>query len=193
MGSFLVRYNLTVNLFESRSQLRKVTYTRAKISKYHILETENTSQDLCLKIINTNIRHDRYEENVNFDEIIPIVSPILENFKKQHKRFNYFEELKNKTQEINKKSINQRYKNEIHVNLLKSFFGFLLYKNVPLALFGTWKNFKAVKKTIHRLLETYPEKMPIKHFRKNTTTRKAVRGVLKIEPLLAKLNVSLFE
>lgn len=156
---------------------------------------ENTNQNIYHQIISTDINLNKCDENINFDNIIPTVLPILEKFKEQHNRFKYFDELKNILENVNK-SAKPKYKNQVHVKLLKTFFGFLLYKNVPLELFGTWKNFKAVKKTIYCLLKTHPKKMPIKpSFRrnKNKSASMTTEGLLDIEPLLRKFDVSLFE
>ncbi|XP_011141375.2 telomerase reverse transcriptase-like [Harpegnathos saltator] len=202
-------YNSIVKLFESRSLLRKMSCTKAKISKYHILEAENNIQDICHKIIRTNVGTN--DKNINFDNIIPTISPILDKFKALHIRFKYFDELKYIMEKERKKPIKKKYKGQVHICLLKSFFGFMFYKNVPLELFGTWQNFKAVKKTIHCLLKTCPKKIMIEpsskkninkiiNRNKNTTiaTRSgkkitAIGGLLSIEPLLKKLDISKIE
>ncbi|XP_014485714.1 PREDICTED: telomerase reverse transcriptase-like [Dinoponera quadriceps] len=190
------KYNSEVKLFESRSQLRKTACTRAKISKFHILETENTSQDIFHKIISMKVGLQENDEHIDFSNISPTLSPILEKFKKQHKKFKYLDELKNIMKKAEKKLAKQRYKGQIHVYLLKSFFGYILYKNVPLELFGTRQNFKAVKKTVHHLLKTHPIKEKIKrkneHLNKGRDIITAV-GSLSIEPLLKKLDVSKIE
>lgn len=166
------------------------------------------------------------DRNYSFDNIIPIVSPILRKFQIRHNRFKYLDELKNEVKKLEKSakrlekkkknekmsvkqeheklaqqknnmSTKQKYKSQIPIRALKFFFGSVLYKNVPLELFGTWKNFKAVKKTVYYLLKTCPEKILIK-FKKNEgrTAEKSKTvfcGSLSIEPLLKKLDVSLFK
>lgn len=193
-------YNSTVKLYESRSQLRKVACTRAKISKYHILEIENTGQDIFYKIMSTNVGLKRcdqdLERNINFANIAPILSPILEKFKRQHNIFKYRHELKYIINKPDQKSAKQKYKGQVRICLLKFFFGLVLYNNVPLQLFGTRRNFKAVKKSIHCLLKTHPKKIPIKlslAINGKRTFKTAIGGLLNIEPLLEKLDVSLLE
>lgn len=201
MKSFFIEYyNSTVKLHESRSQLRKVPRTRARVSKYHILEVESTGQDIFYKIMSMNvglIKYDKItERNIDFTNIIPIVSPILEKFKEQHKRFKYYDELRHIMNKAEKKLAKQKHKGQIRTYVLKSFFGFMLYKNVPLQLFGSRQNFKAIKKAVYCLLKTDPKKIQIKSpfsINRKVTLKTAIAGLLNLEPLLEKLDVSLFE
>lgn len=187
-------YNFKVKLFPSRCQLRKTGRTMAKISKYHILENKNIGQDICRHVLDTDIGLSEHYKNINLDGVIPALSPILELFKIRHNRFNYSDKLKFII-ENDKKNTIQKYKNQINVHLLQSFFSLLLYKNVPFELFGTLKNQKAIKKTIYRLLKTVPEKMSINSAFKRTIQRtENVTGAsLDIRPLFEKLDVCLLK
>ncbi|XP_029169777.1 telomerase reverse transcriptase-like [Nylanderia fulva] len=187
------KYNSTVNLFASRCRLRKTGRTMAKISKYHILESKNTGREICHRILNTNIGHNEYHNNVNFDAVILSLSPILESFKNRHNRYNYFEELTFIIARDNEK-YKKKNKNQIHQRSLQSFFSLLLHKNVPLSLFGTRKNFKFIKRTIGRLLKTNPEKKTITRAFKRTvpedTEKKATYASLNMQPLFNKFDIS---
>lgn len=203
MTSFIpsTRYNCKVRLFESRSRIRQMSRTTAKISKYHILESRNTVQDICRKILDRDIGLVKPYRSINLDHVIPALSPILKSFKDRHNRFNYFDKLKHtientrckKTQE-NKKP---KYKHQIDVCLVQAFFSLLLYKIVPLELFGTSRNRKLIKSTIYRLLKTKPNKIPVSQpfKRKKSKRTDAIGGILDLEHakpfLLKKLDVCL--
>ncbi|XP_011172878.1 telomerase reverse transcriptase isoform X2 [Solenopsis invicta] len=202
MTSFIpsTRYNCKVRLFESRSRIRQTSRTTAKISKYHILESRNTVQDICRKILDRDIGLVKPYRSINLDHVIPALSPILKSFKDRHNRFNYFDKLKHtientrckKTQE-NKKP---KYKHQIDVCLVQAFFSLLLYKIVPLELFGTSRNRKLIKSTIYRLLKTKPNKIPVSQpfKRKKSKRTDAIGGILDLEHakpfLLKKLDIS---
>jgi len=190
----LETYNSKVKLFPSRCRLRKTNRTLAKISKYHILESKNTGQDICCNILRTDIGLGRHYRNINLDSVIPALSPILELFKIRHNRFNYFDELKYIAENSQKKAT-QKYKNQIDIRLLQSFFNLLLYKNVPFELFGTLRNRKAVKKTIYHLLKTVPEKISIESAFKRTVgkAKNVIGASLDLQPLFNKLDVCLLK
>lgn len=190
----LETYNSKVKLFPSRCRLRKTNRTTAKISKYHILESKNTGQDICCNILCTDVGLARHYKNINLDSVIPALSPILELFKIRHNRFNYFDELKYIVENSQKKAT-QKYKNQIDIRLLQSFFNLLLYKTVPFELFGTLRNRKAVKKTMYHLLRTVPEKVSIESaFKRTVRKTKNVTGAsLDLQPLFNKLDVCLLK
>lgn len=187
-------YNSKVKLFPSRCQLSKTGRTTAKISKYHILESNNMGQDICRKILDMDIGLSEHYRNINLDSIIPALSPILELFKIRHNRFNYFDKLKH-ISENDQKNATQKYKNQINTCLLQSFFSLLLHKIVPFELFGTLRNQKDIKKTIYRLLKAVPRKISIKSaFKRTVQKRKIVTGAsLDIQPLFQKLDVRLLK
>ncbi|XP_011864763.1 PREDICTED: telomerase reverse transcriptase-like [Vollenhovia emeryi] len=187
----LESYRSKVKLFSSRCLLRKTGCTTAKISKYHILESKNTGRDICRNILDTDIGLGGCYRNINLDSVIPALSPILESFKIRHNRFNYLDKLKYMTENGHGKRT-QKYKNQIDICLLQSFFSLLLYRNVPLELFGTLRNRKAIKKTICRLLKTVPGKMSIERaFKRNVGKTKIVTGAsLDLQPLFNKLDIS---
>jgi len=188
LKSIIKTYNATVKLFASRCQIRKTKCTRAKISKYHILENGSTSQDICRKILNTDVGLNTNDKNIDISTIIPKLSLILESFKKRHNKFNYLNKLK---YVITRNNSQQKYKSQIPKSSLKSFFNLLLYENVPLKLFGT-KNLKAIKKTIHRLLNTVPRKIPITQAFKRTVQKiDSIGATLNMQPLFNKLDVCL--
>lgn len=186
----LKTYNFKVKLFPSRCRLRKTDRTTAKISKYHILESKNTGRDICYNILDTDIGLDTSDRRIILDSVVPELSPILQSFKIRHNRFNYFDELKYIV-ENGQRTATQKYKNQINVHLLKSFFNLLLYKNVPFELFGTLKNRKVIKKTVFHLLKTVPEKMSIKSaFKRTVREKQDVTGAqLDLRPLFKKLDV----
>jgi len=187
----LKTYNFRVKLFQSRCQIRKTNRTMAKISKFHILESKNTGQDICHKILNTDIGLNR---NINLDGVIPVLSPILELFKNRHNRFNYFDKLKYIIAENSRKYPIQKFKHQIHVRLLQYFFNLLVYKNVPSELFGTSRNRKAIKNTINRLLKTVPDKILITSaFKRTVRTADANGALLDMKSLFKKLDVCLLK
>ncbi|XP_032676027.1 telomerase reverse transcriptase-like isoform X2 [Odontomachus brunneus] len=151
--------------------------------------------------MSTNVGLRKYdnniEKNINFANIASIVSPILEKFKRQHNIFKYSNELKNIIK-ADKKPTKQKYKGQIRICLLKIFFGLVLYQNVPFQLFGTRQNLKAVKKCIYCLLKTDPKKIQISDklslaINKKGTFKNANGGLLNIDPLLEKLDISKIE
>lgn len=183
-------YNSTVNLFASRCRIRKTSCTMAKISKYHILETGNTGQEICCNILNTDIKLNECYKNINFDVVMPILSQILEKFRNRHNRFNYLEELKHIIARDSNKYADQKYKNQIHRRSLQSFFNSLIRKTVPPQLFETSQNFKIVKRTIGRLLKTVPEnKLITKAFKRTVRKKNAIGASLNIQPLFNKFDV----
>jgi len=183
--------NFKVKLFESRCEIRKTNRTTAKISKFHILESKNTGQDICHKILNTDIG---INKNINLDNVIPVLSPILELFKNRHNRFNYYDKLKCIIAERSRKYPIQKFKHQIDVRLLQYFFDFLVYKNVPFELFGTPRNRKAIRNTINHLLKTVPNKILITSAFKRTVRIKNANGaLLDMKPLFKKLDVCLLK
>ncbi|XP_077265301.1 telomerase reverse transcriptase isoform X3 [Temnothorax americanus] len=186
----LETYNSKVKLFSSRCRLRKTNRTTAKISKYHILESKNTERDICRSILNTDIGLGSHYKNVNLDNVIPALSPILKLFKIRHNKFNYFDKLKS-IAENGQRNETQKYKNQVDTRLLQSFFSSLLNKNVPPELFGK-RNRNAINRTICRLLKTVPGKMTIKSAFKRTVqrTENATGALLDLQPLFKKLDIS---
>ncbi|XP_024868448.1 telomerase reverse transcriptase-like [Temnothorax curvispinosus] len=186
----LETYNSKVKLFSSRCRLRKTNRTTAKISKYHILESKNTERDICRSILNTDIGLSSHYKNVNLDNVIPALSPILNVFKIRHNKFNYFDKLKS-TAENGQRNGTQKYKNQVDTRLLQSFFSSLLNKNVPPELFGK-RNRNAINRTIYRLLKTVPGNMTIKSAFKRTVrrTENATGALLDLQPLFKKLDIS---
>jgi len=185
-----------VNLFASRCRLRKILPTKAQISKYHILEKGNTGQEICCKILNTYVGLDQYNESLNFDNVISALSPILELFKNRHNKFNYLDKLKCIVAKGNERYAKQKYKNQVHMRLMQTFFKTLLHEIVPMELFGTAQNIKIIKNTIYRLLKTIPQKISIKEaFRRTLYKRNsdAIGASLDIQPLLKRFNVCLPE
>ncbi|XP_012216884.1 telomerase reverse transcriptase-like isoform X2 [Linepithema humile] len=178
-------YKATVNLFASRCRIRKTKSTTAKISKYHILEYGNTGQDICRKILSTDVGLSKNDKNIDVNRVIPMLSLILEKFKNRHNRFNYFDKLKHMTTRNNSQPEYQ-----ISKCSLKSFFNLLVYENVPLELFGTSQNLKVIKKTIHHLLETVPGKIFItRAFKRKVQRVDAVGASLNIQPLFDKFDI----
>lgn len=183
-------YNFTINLFASRCRLRKTRCSRAKVSKYHILENGNTGQKICYNILHTDIRLNEHYKNINFNAVMPLLSEILEKFRNQHNRFNYLEELKYVIARDSKKFTNQKYKNQIHRRSLQSFFNSLLRKTVPPQLFGTSQNLKVLKRTIRRLLRTSPKsKLIRKAFKRTIGRENAIGASLDMRPLYNKFDV----
>ncbi|XP_072764366.1 telomerase reverse transcriptase-like [Anoplolepis gracilipes] len=188
------KYNTTVNLFASRCRRRKTGCTMAKISKYHILESGNTGEDICQKILNTDIGLRIYYKNLNFSAVMPRLSQVFEEFKNRHNRFNYLKKLKYIIARDSNKYAEQKYKNQIHRRSLQSFFNLLLHENVPLKLFGTTKNFKAIKATICRLLRTVPKsKLITKAFKRTVRRKNAIGASLDMLPLFNKFDISNIE
>jgi len=189
----LKTYNFRVKLFQSRCQIRKTNRTMAKISKFHVLESKNTGQDICHKILNTDIGLNR---NINLDvkNVIPVLSPILELFKNRHNRFNYFDKLKCIITENSRKYPIQKFKHQIHVRILQYFFSLLVYKNVPSELFGTSRNRKAIQNTINHLLKTVPNKILITSaFKRTVRIADANGALLDMKSLFKKLDVCLLK
>lgn len=188
----LQTYNSRVKLFQSRCRIRKTNRTTAKISKYSILESKNIGHDICHKILNTDIKLTECYRNINLDSVIPALSPIMELFKNRHNKYNYFDKLKCIIEKDSKKYPPLKFKHQIHVHSLQSFFGLLVYENVPFELFGTLKNHQVVKKTISRLLKTVPNKILITSAFKRTVQKTVASGAsLDMEPLFKKLDVCL--
>ncbi|XP_018308700.1 telomerase reverse transcriptase [Mycetomoellerius zeteki] len=187
----LQTYNSRVKLFQSRCRIRKTNRTTAKISKYSILESKNIGHDICHKILNTDIKLTECYRNINLDSVIPALSPIMELFKNRHNKYNYFDKLKCIIEKDSKKYPPLKFKHQIHVHSLQSFFGLLVYENVPFELFGTLKNHQVVKKTISRLLKTVPNKILITSAFKRTVQKTVASGAsLDMEPLFKKLDIS---
>jgi len=189
-------YNSKVNLFASRCRLRKINRTKAQISKYHILEKGNTGQQICCKILDTRVGLDQYDRSLNFDDVISALSPILELFKNQHNKFNYLDKLKYIVARGSKSYAKQKYKNQIHIRLVQTFFKMLLYEIVPIELFGTARNLKVVRNTINCLLKTIPRKITIKQAFRRTLHKgnnDATGASLDIQPLLNRFDVCLSE
>ncbi|XP_018360294.1 PREDICTED: telomerase reverse transcriptase-like isoform X1 [Trachymyrmex cornetzi] len=187
----LQAYNSRVKLFQSRCKIWKGNRTTAKISKYSILESKSTGQDMCHKILSTDIGLTGCYRNVNLDSVIPALSPITILFKNRHNKYNYFDKLKCIIEKDSKQYPPLKFKHQIHVHSLQSFFGLLVYENVPLELFGTLKNQKVVKKTISLLLKTVPNKILIKSAFKRTVRKTVATGAsLVMELLFRKLDIS---
>ncbi|XP_011687788.1 PREDICTED: uncharacterized protein LOC105449984 isoform X2 [Wasmannia auropunctata] len=189
----LKKYNSTVKLFQSRCQMRKTNRTTAKISKYHILESKYTGRDICRKILDTDIGlTSECYRNINLDSIIPALSRIMEMFKNRHNKYNYADKLKNIiAKNSTKYAVNHKFKHQIHVHSLQYFFSLLVYENVPLKLFGTSRNQKAIKKTVCCLLKTVPQKISItKAFKRNIQKADAIGASLDMMPLFNKLDIS---
>ncbi|XP_012061621.1 PREDICTED: uncharacterized protein LOC105624880 [Atta cephalotes] len=187
----LQAYNSKMKLFQSRCKLRKGNRTTAKISKYSILESKNTEQDMCHKILSTDIGLTGHYRNVNLDSVIPALSPIMTLFKNRHNKYNYFDKLKCIIDKDRKQYPPLKFKHQIHVHSLQSFFGLLIYENVPLELFGTLKNQKVMKKTISRLLKTIPNKILITSAFKRTARKTVATGAsLIVELFFRKLDIS---
>lgn len=187
-----VKFKSTVNLFASRCQVRKINRTTASISKHHVLESCSTGRDICNRILNTNVELDAHENNINLNNVIPVLSPILESYKKRHNRCNYLKKLKHITGNIYRK-IKLKYKYQIPIHLLESFFNSVIYETVPLKLFGTLQNVKIVKKIIYRLLRTVPKQRLVKQAFKRTVKKKiAISALLDMGPLIRKFDVGLF-
>lgn len=183
-------YSSTIKLFASRCRVRKTGCTMAKIGKFHILESENTGQEICCNILNTDIGLNERYKNINFNAVMPLLSQILEKFRNRHNRFNYLEELKYVIARDSKKFTNQKYKNQIHRHSLQSFFNLLLRKTVPPQLFGTSQNFKVLKRTIRRLLRTIPKNILItKAFKRTMRRKNAIGASLDMQPLFNKFDV----
>lgn len=193
------KYNSIVKFFASRSQIRKTGCTTAKISKYHILEKGNTGQDICRKIIDTDIGLSKHYRNINLDKVIPALSPILDSFKNRHNRCNYLDKLNQRIIKKYKRKQKTKYQSQIDVHLLQSFFSSLLFEDhiVPFELFGTIQNIKLVKKEIHRLLKTVPKRTPIPQAFKRTSKKQlkthAIGAQLNIQSLFNKFDVRIFE
>ncbi|XP_020293911.1 telomerase reverse transcriptase-like isoform X2 [Pseudomyrmex gracilis] len=188
-----VKFKSTVNLFASRCQVRKVNRTTASISKHHVLESRSTGRDICNRILNTNVELNAHDNNINLNNIIPVLSPILESYKKRHNRCNYSEKLKHITGNIYRK-VKLKYKSQIPIHLLESFFNSVIYETVPLKLFGSLQNVKIVKKIIYRLLRTVPKQRLVKQAFKRTVKKKiAVGALLDMGPLIRKFDISKIE
>ncbi|XP_018339322.1 PREDICTED: telomerase reverse transcriptase-like isoform X2 [Trachymyrmex septentrionalis] len=187
----LQAYNSRVKLFQSRCKIRKGNRTTAKISKYSILESKDTGQDMCYKILSTDIGLTECYRNVNLNSVIPALSPIMILFKNRHNKYNYFDKLKCIIDKDRKQYPLLKFKHQIHVHSLQSFFGLLVYENVPLELFGTLKNQKVLKKIISRLLKTVPNQILITSAFKRTVRKTVVTGAsLVVELLFRKLDIS---
>ncbi|KAL6255805.1 hypothetical protein P5V15_013048 [Pogonomyrmex californicus] len=187
----LFKTNTIIKLFASRCRIRKTARTMAKISKYHILENKNKGRDICHKILSTYIGNNSENVFLNLDKVRLELSPILELFKNRHNRFNYFDNLKHIIAERSKKYARKGLqKNQIHPRLLLSFFSLILYKNVPLQLFGTLRNIKVIKKMIYSLLKTVPEKISISNaFKRKLRPTKATAASLNIQKFVQQLDI----
>lgn len=149
--------------------------------------------DICRKILDTDIGLSRYEKRIYLNHVIPALSPILELFRNRHNRYNYFEKLKCIIA-TNGRNATQKFKNQIDVRSLQSFFSLLLYETVPFELFGTSRNRKAIKKAIFRLLKTVPNKISIQSAYKRTIRRTNATGAfLNMQPLFRELDVCLLK
>jgi hypothetical protein len=189
-------YNSKVNLFASRCRLRKINPTKAQISKYHILEKGNTGQEICYKILDTHVGLDQCNESLNFDNIIFALSPILELFKNRHNKFNYLDKLKCVVARGGERYAKQKYKNQVHLRLMQTFFKTLLHEIVPVELFGTVQNLKMIRNTVNCLLKTIPRKISIKEAYRRTLYKgnnDATGASLDIQPLLKRFDVCLPE
>ncbi|XP_036143921.1 telomerase reverse transcriptase isoform X2 [Monomorium pharaonis] len=189
-------YNSKIKLFKSRSCLRKVSRTTAKIAKYHILENKNVGLwDICHRILSTDIGLAECYKNINLDSVIPALLPILEAFRDKHNRFDYFNKLKytikRNSQRTCKTQYKTQFKHQINVLVLQAFFSLLMYEVVPLELFGTSRNRKSIKYMIFHLLKTIPVKISIiKSYKRTIRKTNTTGGILDLEPLFKRLDIS---
>lgn len=185
-------YNSEVKLFASRCQLRKTTRTKAQISKYHILENGKTGQQICHNILDTNIGVDQCCTNMDINNVIVELSPILELFRKRHNRFNYIDKLKSVVARGGQRYANLKYKNQIHLRAMQAFFKMLFYEVIPAGLFGSTQNMKALRDAINCLLRTVPRMMIIKGAYRRTMNKKnrnAIGASLNMQSHLKRLAV----
>ncbi|XP_076650689.1 telomerase reverse transcriptase isoform X2 [Halictus rubicundus] len=147
-NSFLTDLELHINLYDTSSILPTLTIHR--VSSDYILNTANTGNEIYEYILKETMKN---IDIVNYETSIPLISTLLNQFQKRHKRFHYSSVLKEITE---KQALNQKLKCKYEVPLkqLKSFFDLIFAKVVPLAIFGKLKNLKKVKKAMYQLLIT---------------------------------------
>ncbi|XP_017765301.1 PREDICTED: telomerase reverse transcriptase-like, partial [Eufriesea mexicana] len=103
----------------------------------------------------------------NYEDSVPMISPLLDQFKKKHQKFHYFSvlrhlinkkenDLKENNEKTNDKKENDKKsecKYAVNKKQLCLFFDLILSKVVPLKMFGKFKNLKKIKTTIFCLLD----------------------------------------
>lgn len=86
----------------------------------------------------------------NYEDPIPLVSLLLEQFKKGRKKFQYFNILRHLIHKQESNPVKSNYK--YHINKKQLFFNLTFAKVIPLNMFGKLKNFLKVLKAIFHLL-----------------------------------------
>ncbi|XP_017792642.1 PREDICTED: telomerase reverse transcriptase-like [Habropoda laboriosa] len=145
---FLMNLQVEISLYDTSSVLP--SFADHKVPINYILNTAKSGNEIYEYIIKETMKDILI---VNYEISIPLISSILKQFQKQHKRFHYFSVLKNltHTQELNE---NSKYEYATTKKQLKSFFDLVTAKVVPLSMFGKLQNLKKIKKAMFQLLNT---------------------------------------
>ncbi|XP_076665848.1 telomerase reverse transcriptase [Andrena cerasifolii] len=151
--------NITHRLFLANLKLQIVLYDTSPIlpsstihscPRDYILNTAKNGKEIYEFILKETMKDTVI---VDYEVSTPFISSILETLQKRHKRFHYSSVLKH----LNSKQKPDRelkFKYEVTMKQLKSFFNLILAKVVPLKMFGKLRNLKKIKKATFHLLSS---------------------------------------
>lgn len=107
-----------------------------------------------MKYIYNFIMKESIKSNIvaNYEDPIPLISLLLEQFKKGCKKFQYFNILRHLIHKQESNPVKSNCKYHINKKQLKLFFNLTFAKVIPLNMFGKLKNFLKVLKAIFHLL-----------------------------------------
>lgn len=107
-----------------------------------------------MKYIYSFIIKESIKNNIvaNYEDPNPLVSLLLQQFKRGHKKFQYFSILRHLIHKQESNPLKSNCKYHINKKQLKLFFNLTFAKVIPLNMFGKLKNFLKVLKTIFRFL-----------------------------------------
>ncbi|XP_012241447.1 telomerase reverse transcriptase isoform X2 [Bombus impatiens] len=144
-----MKKELTISLYNTSSCLPSYkSYTSLKECLFNKAETgKEIYQFIVERTMTNNIVAD-------YEGSIPLVSPILEQFKKRHTKFHYFSVLKHLTQKQESSEVKSECEYQVNKKQLKLFFDLIFSKIIPLGLFGKLRNLKKIKLAMFHLLDT---------------------------------------
>lgn len=144
-----MKKELTISLYNTSSCLPSYkSYTSLKECLFNKAETgKEIYQFIVERTLKNNIVAD-------YEGSIPLVSPLLEQFKKRHTKFHYFSVLKHLTQKQESSEVKSECEYQVNKKQLKLFFDLIFSKVIPLDLFGKLRNLKKIKLAMFHLLDT---------------------------------------
>ncbi|XP_054008644.1 telomerase reverse transcriptase-like [Hylaeus anthracinus] len=148
VSSILSQANVHLQIYVYDTSSTLPSQTVNTISNDYILNTAKNGKEIYEFIIQKTMRDIIV---VDYESSISSISFLLEQFQKQHKKFNYSAVLNHLTQ---KQKVEETLKcnYEVSVKHLKSFFDLILAKVVPFNVFGKLRNHKKIKKGMSQLL-----------------------------------------